>query len=114
MRTLLPTTVLAASVIYLQTKMFEKSLVDLVKGVRNATDTSAYISKSIQDIKDELKNRDVTIKAQALQKLIYVSFLSCREARGGGSASNFCAAVVCVTFAAAGASGRRAGVRFEA
>jgi hypothetical protein len=54
--------------------MFEKSLVDLVKGIRNAgNDATAYISKSVQDIKDELKNRDVTIKAQALQKLIYVS-----------------------------------------
>ncbi len=54
--------------------MFEKSLQDLVKGIRAANnDSAAYIAKAIQEIKDELKSRDVTIKAQALQKLTYVS-----------------------------------------
>jgi AP-3 complex subunit delta-1 len=53
--------------------MFEKSLQDLVKGIRNSkNDSTAYIAKAIQEIKEELKNRDVTIKAQALQKLTYV------------------------------------------
>jgi AP-3 complex subunit delta-1 len=53
--------------------MFEKSLQDLVKGIRAANnDSAAYIAKAIQEIKDELKSRDVTIKAQALQKLTYV------------------------------------------
>lgn len=53
--------------------MFEKTLQDLVKGIRNANDDStAYITKAIQEIKEELKSRDVTIKAQALQKLTYV------------------------------------------
>ena len=54
--------------------MFEKSLQDLVKGLRNTKgDTTAYVAKAIQEIKDESKSRDVTIKAQALQKLTYVS-----------------------------------------
>lgn len=53
--------------------MFEKSLQELVKGVRAIKgDTTAYVGKCIQEIKDELKNRDVIIKAQALQKLCYV------------------------------------------
>lgn len=52
---------------------FQKSLVDLVRGIRNAgNDSSVYTAKAIQEIKEELKNRDVTVKAQALQKLIYV------------------------------------------
>lgn len=56
--------------------MFEKSLQDLVKGIRAANNESAaYIAKAIQEIKDELKSRDVTIKTQALQKLTYVSTL---------------------------------------
>ncbi len=66
--------------------MFEKSLQDLVKGIRAANnDSAAYIAKAIQEIKDELKSRDVTIKSQALQKLTYVSThtqLFC----GGGAA----------------------------
>lgn len=58
-------------------KMFEKSLQDMVKGIRNAgNDATAYTAKCIQEIKEELKSKDVTIKAQALQKLIYVSILA--------------------------------------
>jgi hypothetical protein len=53
--------------------MFEKSLQDLIKGIRNQkSDTTAYIAKCIQEIKDELKSRDVTIKTQALAKMVYV------------------------------------------
>lgn len=67
--------------------MFEKTLQDLVKGVRNASnDSAAYIAKATQEIKEELKSRDVTIKAQALQKLTYVSnrsrLFDCRCLRG--------------------------------
>ena len=55
-------------------KMFEKSLQDLVKGIRNTKgDVAAYIMKAIAEIKDEIKAKDVTIKAQALQKMTYVS-----------------------------------------
>lgn len=53
--------------------MFEKSLQDLVKGIRAIKgDPAAYIAKCIQEIKDELKSRDVLVKTQALQKLTYV------------------------------------------
>ncbi len=61
--------------------MFEKSLQDLVKALRAVKgDAAPVIAKAIQEIKDELKNRDVVIKAQALQKLCYVRFAA-REAR---------------------------------
>jgi hypothetical protein len=54
--------------------MFEKSLQDLVKGIRAANnDSAAFIAKAIQEIKEELASPDVPIKAQALQKLTYVS-----------------------------------------
>ena len=57
--------------------MFEKSLTDLVKGIRNAKgDPTPFITKCISEVKEELKSRDVTIKAGALQKMTYV---------GGGS-----------------------------
>lgn len=53
--------------------MFEKSLQDLVKTLRAVKgDAAPVIAKAIQDIKDELKSRDVVVKAQALQKLCYV------------------------------------------
>ncbi len=45
--------------------MFEKSLQDLVKGIRShKRDPSAFISQSIQELKQELKNVDPFIKAQ--------------------------------------------------
>jgi AP-3 complex subunit delta len=64
--------------------MFEKTLQDLVKGIRNAgNDSAPYIAKATQEIKDELKSRDVTIKAQALQKLIYVRRARASDVCGG-------------------------------
>lgn len=56
--------------------MFEKSLQDVVKGLRQIKgDPTAYISKALAEIKEEVKSRDVTLKAQALQKMTYVSAL---------------------------------------
>ena len=34
-----------------------------------------YIQKAIAEIKDEVKSRDVTVKAQALQKMTYLHML---------------------------------------
>jgi hypothetical protein len=49
--------------------MFEKSLQDLVKGIRsNKRDPSAFISQSIQEIKQELRNVDPFVKAQARRR----------------------------------------------
>jgi hypothetical protein len=58
--------------------MFEKSLQDLVKGIRNIKgDVGPFISKAIAEIKDELKSRDILVKTQALQKMTYVRGASC-------------------------------------
>ena len=53
--------------------MFERTLQDLIKGIRNTNnDQVAFVAKAIQEIKEEIKSRDVTIKTQAIQKLTYV------------------------------------------
>lgn len=45
--------------------MFEKSLQDLVKGIRShKRDPSAFISQAIQEIKLELRSTDVFVKSQ--------------------------------------------------
>ncbi len=53
--------------------MFEKSLTDLVKGIRaHKHNEEAYIRTSIAEIKNELKSNDIKKKAVAVQKLTYV------------------------------------------
>lgn len=55
---------------------FQKSLQDLVRGIRNNKGTeSAFISQCIQEIKAELKSDDKKAKIVAIQKLTYVRFL---------------------------------------
>ncbi|RHY98177.1 hypothetical protein DYB35_007181, partial [Aphanomyces astaci] len=54
--------------------MFEKTLADLVKGIRSCKgDVSVYISQSMQEIKTELKSTDPFIKSQAIRKLTYLN-----------------------------------------
>ncbi|KDO18891.1 hypothetical protein SPRG_15843 [Saprolegnia parasitica CBS 223.65] len=54
--------------------MFEKTLADLVKGIRSCKgDVSVYISQCMQEIKNELKANDPFIKAQAIRKLTYLN-----------------------------------------
>ena len=56
-----------------------QSQADLVRGIRNNKDREAqYINQAIQEIKQELHQQDFDIKANALDKLIYVplQFLS--------------------------------------
>ena len=56
--------------------MFEKSLQDIVKGIRaNKRDPSVYISQVIQEIKQELKSSDPFIKALAIRKLTYLQMM---------------------------------------
>lgn len=53
---------------------FQQTLQDLIKGIRNTkNDQVVYVAKAIQEIKDEIKSRDVAVKAVAIQKLTYVS-----------------------------------------
>lgn len=56
--------------------MFEKNLQDLVKGIRSTKgDVNVYISQCMQEIKNELKSTDQSIKAQAVRKLTYLHML---------------------------------------
>lgn len=47
--------------------LFQNGLQDLIKGIRaNKKDTSVFISKSVVEIKNELKSSDPYIKAEAV------------------------------------------------
>lgn len=54
--------------------MFEKTLPDLIRGIRaNKKNEQEYIVKSIDEIRKELKTDDMAIKTVAISKLNYVS-----------------------------------------
>jgi Adaptin N terminal region len=56
--------------------MFEKTLTDVVKGIRaSKRDTSKYISQCISEIKIELNSSDMFVKANALQKLTFLQMM---------------------------------------
>lgn len=53
--------------------MFEKTLTDIVKGIRaSKRDTALYISQCIADIKQEINSTDLYVKANALNKLTFL------------------------------------------
>jgi hypothetical protein len=53
--------------------LFQKSLQDLVKGIRtHKRDPSAFISQGIAEIKQELKTTDPFVKAQAVCGLLHL------------------------------------------
>jgi hypothetical protein len=61
--------------------MFEKSLQDLVKGLRDCktdAESQAYISKSLAEVKEEAGSREIPVKANALLKAVYVSLAAPR------------------------------------
>ena len=58
--------------------MFQKSLQDLIKGIRSSRDSnSEYISKAIAECKVELKSTDPDLKAEAVRipVFVYISLL---------------------------------------
>jgi len=56
--------------------MFEKTLSDLVKGVRaNKRSETEYISKCIQEIKEELASKDQNLLVEGILKLLYLHML---------------------------------------
>uniref|UniRef100_A0A8C8S3K5 AP-3 complex subunit delta n=1 Tax=Pelusios castaneus TaxID=367368 RepID=A0A8C8S3K5_9SAUR len=62
-------------------RMFDKNLQDLVRGIRNhKEDEAKYISQCIDEIKQELKQDNIAVKANAVCKLTYVSALLRRNA----------------------------------
>ncbi|KAM9686710.1 uncharacterized protein ACIGJ3_002640 [Trichechus inunguis] len=57
-------------------RMFDKNLQDLVRGVRNhKEDEAKYISQCIDEIKQELKQDNIAVKANAVCKLTYLQML---------------------------------------
>lgn len=53
--------------------MFEKTLTDVVKGIRaSKRDTAIYISQCIAEIKQEINSTDLYVKANALNKLTFL------------------------------------------
>ena len=56
--------------------MFEKTLTDVVKGIRaSKRDTALYISQCIAEIKSEINSSDMHVKANALQKLTFLQMM---------------------------------------
>lgn len=56
--------------------MFEKTLTDVVKGIRaSKRDTALYISQCIAEIKTEINSSDMYVKANALQKLTFLQMM---------------------------------------
>jgi AP-3 complex subunit delta-1 len=53
--------------------IFDKNLHDLVRGIRNHKEHEAkYITECIDEIKQELKQDNIAVKTNAINKLCYV------------------------------------------
>ncbi|XP_063231721.1 AP-3 complex subunit delta-1 isoform X2 [Bacillus rossius redtenbacheri] len=57
-------------------RMFDKNLTDLVRGIRNNKDNEAkYIAQCMEEIKQELRQDNIAVKANAVSKLTYLQML---------------------------------------
>ncbi|XP_071853079.1 AP-3 complex subunit delta-1-like isoform X3 [Apostichopus japonicus] len=57
-------------------RVFEKNLQDLVRGIRSNKENEAkYIASCIEEIKNELKQDNMAVKANAVAKLTYIQML---------------------------------------
>ncbi|XP_017769237.1 PREDICTED: AP-3 complex subunit delta [Nicrophorus vespilloides] len=57
-------------------RMFDKNLTDLVRGIRNNKENEAkYITQCMEDIKQELRQDNLTVKGNAIAKLTYLQML---------------------------------------
>lgn len=57
-------------------RIFDKNMQDLVRGIRNHKESEArYIAQCIDEIKGELKQDNAAIKANAVNKLIYLQMI---------------------------------------
>lgn len=56
--------------------MFDKNLTDLVRGIRNNKENETkYIAQCIDEIKEELRQENMSVKANAVAKLAYLQML---------------------------------------
>lgn len=54
--------------------MWERTLQDLIRGLRaNKKDESKFIAQAVDEIRREVKSKDMELKAGAILKLTYVS-----------------------------------------
>ena len=54
-------------------RLFDKNLNDLVRGIRNHKDDEGkYIAACLEEIKQELRQHNTAVKANAVQKLTYL------------------------------------------
>ncbi|CCD73656.1 AP-3 complex subunit delta [Caenorhabditis elegans] len=57
-------------------RIFDKSLTDLIRGIRNNKDNeSRYITQCMEEIKQELRQDSIYVKANAIEKLAYLQML---------------------------------------
>lgn len=58
--------------------MWERTLQDLIRGLRaNKKDESKFIAQAVDEIRKEIKSKDMEIKAAAVLKLTYVCVSLC-------------------------------------
>ena len=56
--------------------MWERTLQDLIRGLcANKKDESRFIARAVDEIRKEIRSKDMEIKAAAVLKLTYVSVL---------------------------------------
>jgi AP-3 complex subunit delta-1 len=58
--------------------MFERSLSSLIKGLRShrGRDEPKYVATLMEEIKHEVRSGDMDVKAEAVLKLTYVSYIA--------------------------------------
>lgn len=57
--------------------MWERTLKDLIRGLRaNKKDESKFIEQAVDEIRQEIKSKDMELKAAAVLKLTYVRLTS--------------------------------------
>ena len=59
-------------------RVFDKNLHDLVRGIRNNKENETqYISACLEEIKQELRQDNIAVKANAVSKLCYLQVCVC-------------------------------------
>jgi len=57
-------------------RILDKNLADLVRGIRNNKENEVkYIAQAIEEIKQELKQENIVVKANAISKLTYLQMI---------------------------------------
>ena len=60
--------------------MWERTLQDLIRGLRaNKKDETKFIAQALDEIRREVKSKDMELKAGAVLKLTYVCCVSSRS-----------------------------------